>query len=228
MTRGILIAGNQSGLFNAISNEAGKRVENYTTAIIPNRFEESKEQLKQQTTTDKTDAKKNSYLLQWNPSSPISARTLVLSAKNRLGKINEVFLICDPPACNKEFLTTSDIEIMINDNIKSWFFLVKEIEAVFRDSNNAAISMIYPEIDLTKNKNNTKDILSSAALSSFKSLTENLLKKTFSQTYTALGFSNSEIGKENEFAAFVYKILEENNKKNNGKLHRFGRLKLFS
>jgi hypothetical protein len=116
MTRGIFIAGNESTLSRAIEAEAANRVEQYAAALIPNRLSGAPKN------TPSEDDKRIS--LDWNPSSPISARTLVIAAENRLEKIVEAILVCSPPSVRSPamLLSLSDVEIMINDHIKGWFF----------------------------------------------------------------------------------------------------------
>jgi hypothetical protein len=127
MTRGILIAGNDSTLSRAIEAEASNRVEQYTAALIQNRFSELSK--------DSEAVNEKRITLDWNPSSPISARALVLAAENRLGQIDEAFLVCSPPSVRSSpaGLNLSAVEIMINDHIKGWFFLVKELAVVFKN-----------------------------------------------------------------------------------------------
>jgi hypothetical protein len=43
-----------------------------------------------------------------------------------------------------------------------------------------------------------------------------------------MGFSSSEAGTEAAFAAFIVRILDDGNKRNNGKWHKFGRLNFFN
>ena len=115
MNRGILITGNESALTSAVKTETAGRTDNFALALIPDRF--SGKQLLAAgseklavppatgrapaggvVVTDKAVPEKGPCILEWNPGSPISARTLILSAENRLGRLNEAILICDPPA----------------------------------------------------------------------------------------------------------------------------------
>ncbi|MCL2181460.1 MAG: hypothetical protein FWB83_10075, partial [Treponema sp.] len=120
MTRGIFLAGNESALSRAVEAEIIKRVKQFTAALIPNRLSGALKNAPLEM--------KERLFIDWNPSSPISARTLVLAAENRLEHINEAILICSPPSIRSSAsqLPLSDVEIMINDHVKGWFFLVKE------------------------------------------------------------------------------------------------------
>ena len=115
MTRGILITGNESSLFSAVAAEAVKRVETYAFALIPNRF-----YLPDGAHPPPVELAEKGVSLSWTPSSPISARTLVVAAENRLGQINNAILVCSPPAVFKtaESLAPEEIEILVNDHIR--------------------------------------------------------------------------------------------------------------
>jgi hypothetical protein len=228
MTRGILIAGNESALTAAVEAETARRVERYSLALIPDRFSGTRD-----TRADpdlhprrETPAEKARIPLDWNPGSPVSARTLVLGAENRLGRVNEAILICDPPsvrlaACD---LSLADVEILVNDHIKGWFYLVKELAAVFKARGEGTLALVYPE---TGHRDADSDLLGQAALAAFRSLTGGLLASAFDGPYLTLGFSGTAAGDEAGFAAFILKNLEEGNRRNNGKLHKYGKLGFF-
>ena len=222
MTRGIFIAGNESALSRAIEAEVSKRVERFTVALIPNRF----------TGMPKNAAPANEkrIVLDWNPSSPISARTLVLAAENRMDQINEAILVCSPPSLRSSAaeLPLADIEIMINDHIKGWFFLIKELAAIFSNRQSGTLALVYPDISGSSgSKDDAADILGPSALSSFRAFSNSLLAAANRERYITSAFSSSDSGNEAAFAAFVFKYIDENNKRSNGKLHKFGKFNLF-
>jgi len=220
MTRGIFIAGNESALSRAVEAETMKRVDHFTVALIPNRL----------TGAPKSSVQANGKRipLDWNPPSPISARTLVLASENRLDHIDEAILICSPPSIHSSAaeLPLADVEIMINDHIKGWFFLIKELAAVFTNRQRGTLALVYPEIPGT-GKDDTADILGPSSLASFSALTHGLLAAAHSDQYVTMGFSCSDAGNEAAFAAFMYKYIDEGNKRSNGKLHKFGKFNLF-
>lgn len=225
MTRGIFIAGNESALCRAVEAETAKRVERYTTALIPNRF----------AGTPKASAQSSEkrVVLEWNPSSPISARTLVLAAENRLDRIDEAFLVCSPPLIHNSAansvaeLSLADVEVMINDHIKGWFFLVKELAAVFADRKHGTLALVFSDTGTVTGKDETADILAPSALASFRTLTQGLLSAAHNEPYITMGFSSSDSGNDAGFAAFIYKCIDEGNKRSNGKLHKFGKFNFF-
>jgi hypothetical protein len=221
MTRGIFIAGNESALCRAIEAETANRVEQFAAALIPNRLsgavKNSAQEIPQR------------LLLDWNPASPISARTLILAAENRLEHIDEAILICSPPSVRgKAFdLSFSDVEIMLNDHIKGWFFLVKELAAIFNNRKHGTLVLVYPDIASVSSKDEAADILGPPVLASFRALTQSLLSTAHNETYITMGFSTSDTGNETAFASFLYKSLNDLTKRSNGKMHKFGKFSLF-
>ena len=222
MTRGIFIAGNESALSRAIEAEVSKRVERFTVALIPNRFSGASKNTAQ--------ASEKRLVLDWNPSSPISARTLVLAAENRMDQIDEAILVCSPPSVRSSAaeLPLADIEIMINDHIKGWFFLIKELASIFSTRQSGILTLVYPDISGGGgSKDDAADILGPSALSSFRALTQGLLAAAHKERYITAAFSSSDSGNEAAFAAYIFKYIDENNKRSNGKLYKFGKFNLF-
>jgi hypothetical protein len=225
MTRGILIAGNESSLTAAIEAETAKRVERYALALIANRFPASAAPA-----AGSAPGGGGRISLQWNPGSPVAARTLVIAAENRLERVDEAILVCSPPSVRRApaELSPEDIEIMVNDHIKGWFYLVKELAAVFRARRAGSLALVFPEAGPGGGRDDAADLLGVAALASFRAFNQSVLAAAAQEPYLSLGFSSAEAGAEAPFAAFVLKQLDEGNKRNNGKWHRFGKLKLFS
>jgi len=222
MTRGIFIAGNDSVLLSAIEAETAKRAESYAVAPIYNRFSGEEPQ--------PTAGSGARILLDWNPGSPVSARALVLAAENRLERISDAILVCSPPQISREppsDLSFSNIEIMVNDHVKGWFFLVKELSAAFKAMGEGTLSLVYPDVNETVGDNETPDLLGYSALAVFRSLTRGLLVSAFSEPFLTLGFTGNETGDDAGFAAFIFKQLEEKNRRGNGKLHKYGKLGFF-
>ncbi|MDR2596149.1 MAG: hypothetical protein LBC76_02390 [Treponema sp.] len=221
MTRGIFIAGNESALSRAIEAETTNRVEQFAAAYIPNRLAGA--------VKNSTSETPKRLSLEWNPSSPISARTLVLAAENRLEHIDEAILICSPPSvrCKAADLSFSDVEIMLNDHIKGWFFLIKELISVFNNRRRGSLVLVYPDIPPIQSRDEAADILGQPALASFRTMTQSLLSSAQNEAYTTMAFSTSDAGNETAFASFLYKSLDESSKRSNGKLHKFGKFNLF-
>jgi hypothetical protein len=223
MTRGILIAGTDSFLSEAVAVEAEKRVEQYTAAFIFNRLSNPVRERPQP-----EEGRKARISLDWNPGSPISARTLVLAAENRLDHIDEAILICTPPSvrCPAEQLVPADIDIVVNDHIKSWFFLVKELAAAFKTRNAGTLALVLSDAGLGNEKRDAPDLMGPSVSAAFRAFVQRLLAAASNKPYQTLAFS-SETGEDAEFAAYIFKIIEENNKRNVGRWHKYGRLGLF-
>jgi NAD(P)-dependent dehydrogenase (short-subunit alcohol dehydrogenase family) len=219
MTRGILIAGNESSLFSAMCEEAARRVESYAVAFIP-RGDEARAAKKAR--GDRT------IVLDWNPPSPISAKTLVLSAVNAMEHIDEAVLVCAPPSYRKkaEALSAPDIDSLIDNNIKGWFFLVRELVAAFEGRGRGTLSLVLAPESGAGAKEDEIDFAAPVAVSAFRSFAQGILLSSFNASYSAMGFSSSEPGEENAFAAHVFKTIEEG-KKNSGKWHKYSKFALF-
>jgi hypothetical protein len=222
MTRGIFIAGNDSVLFSSVTAEAEKRVEQYVTALIPSASPVTEK-------TGDSGSGIGRIPLSWNPGSPISCRTLILAAENRLGQINDALLICSPPPLYRqaEALAPADIETLVNNQIKGWFFLVRELALALRVKGEGTISLVVPETVPVGGKDTPADLLGSPAAASFRALAQGLLSSAVAEPFQILGFSLSEIGQEANFAAWLFKILDEGGKKNSGKWHKYSKFTLF-
>jgi len=220
MTRAILLAGNESALSRAIEAETINRVEQFAAALIPNRLSGAPKNTTQEIP--------QRLSLEWNPSSPISARSLVLAAENRLERIDEAILVCSPPSIRSSasIIPFSDVEIMINDHIKGWFFLVKELAAIFTARKRGTLAFVYPDISGSA-KDDAADVLGPSALASFRALTQGLLSAAHNEPYITVGFSASDAGNEAAFAAFLFKTIDDVTNRSNGKMHKFGKFRIF-
>ena len=224
MTRGILIAGNNSSLFSAAAAEASKRVESFNSVQIPNRFIIPD---KEAVLPPPMESVKGAIPISWNPSSPISARSLVLSAENRLGKIDNAILICSPPAVFKaaDSLTPQDIDILVNDEIKGWLLLTRELMIHFRRLGAGSLSFVAPEINTGGVKNTPVDLLGPAASASFQAFAQSVLASTVNEPFQVMGFTGFEAGSEEEFISWAFKIIDEGARKNSGRWHRYTKLR---
>ncbi|MDR2185923.1 MAG: hypothetical protein LBO80_09725 [Treponema sp.] len=219
MTRGILIAGNESSLFAAAAVEASRRVERFAAALIPNRLSGPVSE----------SAEGARISLSWNPGNPVSARSLALAAENRLEHVDEAILICAPPSVRKraEDLIPGELEVLINDHIKGWFFLVRELALIFKERGRGILSLVLSNIGSGGGKDETADLLGPSAAASFKALAQGLLSGSLNESYQTLAFSSSEAGEDASFASFIFKIMEEDNRRNAGRWHKYGRFGLF-
>jgi hypothetical protein len=223
MTRGLLIAGNESTLSAAIAAEAGKRFELFCAAFIPNRFPSPAET---RPPADRGEPGRGPVLLDWNPGSPVSARALVLAAENRLGRLDQAILACAPPTALKqaEDLKSSDIETMANDHIKSWFFLVKELTALFKARGSGSLALA---LSGAASGGEGADLIGPSVSASFSAFAQGLMASAQDEQYDVFGFTvpaGSFSGGSDQgdgAGAFIFKIMEDG-KRNRGKWHKFG------
>jgi NAD(P)-dependent dehydrogenase (short-subunit alcohol dehydrogenase family) len=223
MTRGILIVGIESSLSEAIATEAGKRVEQYAAAFIPNKIAAP---LRERAAVHP--AGSGLIPLAWNPGSPISARTLVLAAENRLEHIDQAILVCTPPSLRRqpEELSPGDIDAVVNDHIKGWFFLAKELSAAFKVRGGGTLALVLSDAGTGMEKGELPDLMGPSVAASFSSFANGLLAVSVGKPYMTLAFSCGA-GEDAAFAAFIFKILDEGNRRASGKWHRYGRFSLF-
>jgi NAD(P)-dependent dehydrogenase (short-subunit alcohol dehydrogenase family) len=223
MTRGILIAGNESALSAAIAAEAAKRVDRLAVAFIPSGIPGAVRE-------NPPPPEGAAYTpLNWNPGSPVSTRSLVLAAENHLGHIDEAVLVCAPPSVRKpaDALIPAEIEVMVNDHMKGWFFLVKELSALFKARKTGTLALVLSDISPGGGRDDEVDLMGPSVTSSFRAFTQGLLAASFREPYQVLGFSASDAGEDGDFAAFIFKVMEEGGKRNAGKWHKYGKLPFF-
>ena len=218
MTRGILIAGDESSLFSAVAAEAVTRVDSFAIAMIPNRFHMSDGGLK-------TEIPERAIPLSWNPARSISARTLVFAAENRMEHIHDAILICSPPAIykNAETLVPEEIEILVNDHIKGWFLLIRELVHYFRRVGTGSLSLVEDGITKHRDKNYQVDILGQAATASFRAFGQGILASSQNEPFNVMGFTGSEKEAKEKIAAWLFKIIDQNTKKDSGRWHKYSR-----
>jgi hypothetical protein len=226
---GLLIAGNESTLSAAIVAEAGKRHELFCAALVPNRLPGPAESRRAAPVAGtRGEPGRGAIPLDWNPGSPVSARALVLAAENRLGRIDEALLVCAPPAVRKSAadLKSADIETIVNDYIKGWFFLAKELAVAFNARGGGSLALALSGEAEAGGRGDT-DLIGPSVSASFRSFAQGLMASSVDGRYDVFGFSvpaaslggGSDTG--DNAGAFVFKTLEDG-KRNRGKWHKFG------
>jgi hypothetical protein len=227
MTRGVLIVGNESLLCSAVAAQAAKRVDRFAQALLPNRLsEQGRGGLRASYPSQGSSAPEPGSAaipLTWNPGSPISARTLVLSAEHQMERVDEAILVCAPPSLRRPVaeILPLDIEILVNDHIKGWFFLVRELAGIFRARRAGTLALVVPE--LVSGRDDQADLLGIPAAAAFRALAQGILASSFAEPYLTLGFSSQETGENENFAAYIFKLIDEAGKRNSGKWHKYGR-----
>ncbi|MDR2314733.1 MAG: hypothetical protein LBE02_09410 [Spirochaetaceae bacterium] len=216
MSKGLLIAGNPSSLFSALCTEAAKRTEKYAAACIPRGGEAAS-----------LDAPAKQITLDWNPGSPISTRAIIISAANKLKSIDNVILACVPPVYRRtvEGLSQAELDRFTDNNIKGWFFLVRELAVVFTARGSGALSFVLSEVQ-GGSRDEAPDLLGPSAAAAFRSFAQGVLNSSLNESCSIMGFSSCEPGEESAFAAYVFKVLEEG-RRNSGKWHKHGKFGIF-
>jgi hypothetical protein len=167
-------------------------------------------------------------LLDWNPGSPVSARALVLAAENRMGRIDQAVLACAPPSALKkaEDLKSADIETMANDYIKGWFFLVKELAALFKARGSGSLALALSGAASGGDRDGA-DLIGPSVSASFSAFAQGLMASAQDERYDVFGvtvpagsFSGGS-GQGDDAGAFIFKMLEDG-RRNRGKWHKFG------
>jgi hypothetical protein len=140
-----------------------------------------------------------------------------LAAENKLGRIDEALLICVPPAVRKnpEDLNGANIEIIVNDYIKGWFFLVKELTAIFAARNAGTLALALSD------SGGGEDLIGPPVSASFRSFAQALMDATRDSPYHVMAFALPTPGEGDSIGAFVFKTLEDG-RKNKGRWHKFG------
>jgi hypothetical protein len=230
----LLIAGNESTLSAAIVAEAGRQFEVFCAALVPNRLPYPLEGRPDAAgpaagsgaAANNGGPGRGPIFLEWNPGSPVSARALVLAAENRLGRIDEAVLVCVPPAVRKnaEDLNSANIEIIVNDYIKGWFFLAKELASVFSAQGAGTLALALSGAAGGGDRDDT-DLIGPSVSASFRSFAQALMDSAQDGRYDVFGFAlpgfpgGSEAG--DNVGAFVFRTMEEG-RRNRGKWHKFG------
>ncbi len=220
MTRGILIVGNTAPLTLALSQEAAKRIQSHGLALLGPTDPDNPLQFPPSPAT---------IPLPWTPGSPISARTLLLSAENRLSRLDEVLLVLTPPTLRirPDQIDPAQISPMIDDYLKGWYYLIRELFRYFRQRKAGTLALVLSEAPLVTEKEESPDMLGTVVGSAFRALMQSVLASTVTNPFRLLGFSGNDPSQHEDFAEFIFKVLDEDQKKDSGKLHRFGKLNLF-
>ena len=215
MTRGILIIGNESPLFSAVAEETASRVEAFAATIIPGHFQPKE--------GGPAKINEKAIILPWNPSSPISTRTLVFAAENRMKQIHDAIIICSPPTIykNAEDLLPEEIEILVNEHIKGWFLLVRELVLYFQRTKKGSLSLV--ESIKHQGKGHPADLLGQSAAASFRAFAQGLLSSSLNEACQVMGFSASEADSAEKVAAWVFAKIDKCAKRDSGRWHKFSR-----
>ncbi len=224
MTRGILVAGNEGPTVQALAAEAKKRVQSAVFAFPPALFgfsEPTEEPIKAHAGAFSD----GDSVLPWNPASALSARALTIGAENRLGQIDEAILVCAPPAVRRrpDELPPAKLDAFIDSWLKGWFFLSRELTIAFRARKSGTLALVLSEVGLSTQKDEAPDLIGGVVAAAFQAFAQGLLAASFQEPYRVLAFSQADSPDDTGFSAFVFRVLDEANKRNSGRWHKYGR-----
>jgi hypothetical protein len=209
----MLIAGAGMELVSALAEEAEKRNIKTARALIQSRNGAGR-------FTHAAAAEKTASL-DWNPGSPISARSLILAAENKVGHLSGGIIVCTAPDnAEASDFSPAGIDIIVNNHIKSYMLLANELSRHFRARQSGSLALVLFEKPVS-------GILAAPIFSSFKSFSGSLLAHSNPEYIRTTAFSCEEKipPPVNEFAAYVFKTLSENKKLDGAKWFKFTKLK---
>jgi hypothetical protein len=191
MDEAMLIAGQGKELIAALSAEAEKRGIKTTLAAIPERNDGER-----------------SGPSAWNPGSPVSARSLVLAAENRIGSLSGAIVVCSAPneAETRDF-SPAGIDMIVNNHIKSYMFLSRELIKYFQQKKQGTLALALLETP-------PQGLLTASVFGAFRSFSGSLLERSDTEHLRMASFLCDEKTPApiNEYAAYILKTLTENKK----------------
>ncbi len=242
MTRGILIAGNDSPVLAAVAREALKRVTTVVVARAPDRRSEglgvsasgesgqgeagaSGSRLSHAPSSGVDDG----VSILWNPGSPISARSVLISAENALGSISEAILVCSPTAVRRRLheLVPADVDQTVDDLVKGWILMAREIALSFKRHSGGSLAFVLSEAGLNATRDDPVDLIGGAVAAAFRGFAQAAVSASVRDDGASYGFSSAEAMDDAGFASFVFKILDEGNKRDLGRWHKYSKSGLF-
>lgn len=253
MTRGILIVGNPSPTLDAFVAQAEAR----TTAVVIASYQDPKSEAPRRTKGGgrrESDPRgvvpgagpsedagapsegaagrgspRHAAMLNWNPPSPISARAVVVGAENVLGSVSEALLVCAPGAIRKRLdeLVPTEIDSAIDNLIKGWFLMGREVASLFRRAGAPSLSFVLSEAALNSGRDELADLAGGAVAAAYRAFAQAAVAASIRDGTAVYGFSSSEAMDDAGFASFVFRILDEGNKRDLGKWHKYGKGGLF-
>jgi NADP-dependent 3-hydroxy acid dehydrogenase YdfG len=135
----------------------------------------------------------------WNPRSPLSARTVVSEALNSLGLIDEALIVFSADAGKKDFheLAFADMEKTVDESVKSFFFLVKEVFTALQRQKKGVLSFAHHDGGV--------EVLpppQAAASAAFRAFASSLFAQYQNETFALYGYYSSS-AQTRGFARFL-------------------------
>ncbi|MEJ5188314.1 hypothetical protein [Treponema sp. J25] len=228
MTRGILIAGSEGAVAEALAREAAKRVEPVVTAFLSSQDEEEKDRdlSARESSANNVENKGNKIVsIPWKGASSVSAQAVLLSARNILGEIDEALVVCTPWGIRRGLkeVRVAEIDHHIDGYLKSWFYLGRELTRYFSARERGTLALVLADGTSSEEGGNDIDMFKPLVAEAFRIMADKLLASSASEPFRVLAFQNNEAGNEEAFAAYVMKVIDENNRRDAGRWHRYGK-----
>jgi NAD(P)-dependent dehydrogenase (short-subunit alcohol dehydrogenase family) len=198
MDDSMLIAGQGKELISALSAEAEKRGIKTILAVIPGQNDGSRPGARDGSSATPV----------WNPGSPVSARSLVLAAENRIGTLGAAIVVCSAPneAETRDF-SPAGIDAIVNSHIKSYMFLSRELIRYFQQKKRGTLALVLLETP-------PQGLLSASVFGAFRGFSDSLLERSNTEHLRMASFLCDEKNPPpaSEYAAYILKTLAENKK----------------
>ncbi len=154
------------------------------------------------------DWEKNLRYIPWNRRSPLSAKTFILEGANAFERIDEAFLVYAPGGEGRVVHDSSlaDIEETLDENLKGFFFLLKELFSRFEKQRSGILSCVYYD----KGMENLPP-LEAAVAGAFRSLVPTLQQNYRNEGFLVRGF-HATADQPREFAQYLLGFSERTEK----------------
>jgi NAD(P)-dependent dehydrogenase (short-subunit alcohol dehydrogenase family) len=158
-------------------------------------------------------------VLEWNRNSPISAKNVVLSARNRFDRIDETLLLLTPELEPKllQETATETIDRAVDAWIKGSLFLTKAVLLLYGQKQEGFLALIdhVPQMAAA-----VPPPLESALRGSFRAIAESIFAGIGQQNVFINGFESRSTRIE-ELADFIFDTMTGKGSRTTGKWYRF-------
>ncbi|GMO47414.1 MAG: hypothetical protein Ta2G_02840 [Termitinemataceae bacterium] len=209
----VLIVGSRSNVFSTLTEEYKKQNATSGGKCIAALF-----------SSERSGDEGDQYI-EWNPQSPISARSLCVSGENIMGSIDSIIISISGPPLNEELdFLPATIDSIINNYIKGPVFLLRECQKYFSgtEKKSGTLALVLQE-------ENSSSLLGAPVSAAWSAFVHSVLARCNQGrpvNYKTVGF-NCAVNKPDQildFSAFVYKTLNDEKKLENGKLYKYKKL----
>ena len=192
----ILLAGSSGALMTELTNEELARG-NRVAVTTPQEETEGVSTRKKPAAGEKS--RQNLHYIAWNLRSPLSARAVVMDAFNTLGSVDEARIVVSADTGRREFneMSSADLEMAVDEGIKSFFFLTKEIFSAFRRQKRGVLSFALHDGGV--------EVLppaAAAACASFRAFASSLFAQYQNEAFRLYGYHSSSADTQ-AFARFL-------------------------